>query len=58
MEIETDWLAYVHITMSHRADDCNVSRLLERQSLIVILQQDNRLLIQLSRKLHSFVAVN
>lgn len=51
-------LTYVHVTMSHRPDDRNVTRLLQRQNVIMVLKQNDRLLIQVSRNLHSLGAVD
>lgn len=51
-------LAYVHEAMSHRADDGNITRLFERQGLVVVLEQHNGFLVQFSCKLHSFGAVD
>lgn len=51
-------LTYVHETTSHRPNDRNVARLLQRQDVIVVLKQNNRLLIQVPRSFHSLGAVN
>lgn len=44
--------------MSHGSDDGNVTRLLQRQNVIVVLKQNDRLLIQVSCDLHSLGAVD
>lgn len=44
--------------MSHGSDDGNVTRLLQRQNVIVVLKQNDRLLIQVSCDLLSLGAVD
>jgi hypothetical protein len=50
-------LTYVHKTTSHWPNDRNVTRLLQRQDVFVVLKQDDRLFIQVSCKFHSLGAV-
>ena len=55
---EIGLLTYVHETASHRPNDRNVTRLLQRQDVFVVLKQNDRLFIQVSCKFHSFGAVD
>lgn len=51
-------MTYVHETTGHRPNNRNVTRLLQRQNVFVVLKQNDRFLVQVSCDLHSLGAVN
>lgn len=51
-------VTYVHETMGHRADDSDVTLLLEGKDVVMVLEENDGLTVELAGNLHGFRAVN